>query len=365
MRMKFYSLKNILEKNAQYNLIIGERSNGKTYACLDYMIKRYFETGEQGAIIRRWQDDIRGARAANMFNGHVDNDLIRKYSKGKFTTIYYYSGAWYMANYDEELKKYVPEQNPFCYAFAISTAEHNKSVSYPNITTIVFDEFLTRGTYITDEFVQYMNLLSTIIRNRNNVKIFMLGNTVNKYSPYFAEMGLTHIQKMEKGKIDVYTYGESGLRVAVEFSDNPNKSKPSDLYFAFNNPKLQMITSGAWELDIYPHLPMKYDVKNIKYVFYIIFDSNVLECEIIVKDKQQFIFIHRKTTALHGDPDRLVFTPEHNPAPNYRRKITKSNVKTKIEKKIFELFYFDKVFYQDNEIGEVVRNYLVWCKGNQ
>ena len=31
--MKYYSLKKIKEKNADYNLIIGERSNGKTYSC--------------------------------------------------------------------------------------------------------------------------------------------------------------------------------------------------------------------------------------------------------------------------------------------------------------------------------------------
>ena len=37
----------------------------------------------------------------------------------------------------------------------------------------------------------FMNVLSTIIRDRENIKIFMLGNTVNKYCPYFDEMGLT------------------------------------------------------------------------------------------------------------------------------------------------------------------------------
>ena len=34
-----------------------------------------------------------------------------------------------------------------------------------------------------------------------------------------------------------------------------------DVYFAFNNPKLQMITSGAWEMAIYPHNKVKYKPK--------------------------------------------------------------------------------------------------------
>ena len=33
-KFKYYSLKNIQQKNATYNVIFGERSNGKTYAVL-------------------------------------------------------------------------------------------------------------------------------------------------------------------------------------------------------------------------------------------------------------------------------------------------------------------------------------------
>ena len=55
---KFYSLENILSKNADYNIIFGERSNGKTYATLEYVLTKYVETGEQGAYIRRWSEEI-------------------------------------------------------------------------------------------------------------------------------------------------------------------------------------------------------------------------------------------------------------------------------------------------------------------
>ena len=39
-KQSFYSLKRILTKNAQYNMIYGERSNGKTYAGLEYALDR-------------------------------------------------------------------------------------------------------------------------------------------------------------------------------------------------------------------------------------------------------------------------------------------------------------------------------------
>ena len=41
---KFYSLSRILAKNADYNVIFGERSNGNTYATLLYGIKEYLRT---------------------------------------------------------------------------------------------------------------------------------------------------------------------------------------------------------------------------------------------------------------------------------------------------------------------------------
>ena len=63
---------------------------------------------------------------------------------------------------------------------------------------------------------------------------------------------------MEQGSIDLYTYGTEGLTVAVEYCKAMAKSKQNNFYFAFNNPKLHMITNGAWELDIYPHCPYKY-----------------------------------------------------------------------------------------------------------
>ena len=52
---KYYSLSNILKYECDYNIIFGERSNGKTYALLEYIVKQFYESGykAQGAIIRR------------------------------------------------------------------------------------------------------------------------------------------------------------------------------------------------------------------------------------------------------------------------------------------------------------------------
>lgn len=362
MKPKFYSLKRILSYNAQYNIIFGERSNGKTYAVLQYGLNEWKKNKSQFAIVRRWQEDFRGKRGANLFASLVENGEISKVTNGEWNDVYYYSNRWYFCKFDQDLQKRIVADEPFAFAFALSNMEHDKSVSYPRVNTILFDEFISREGYQVDEFVTFTNVISTIVRYRDNVKIFMLGNTINKYCPYFKEMGLTKIFDMKPGDIQPFTYGDSGLMVVVEYADSPNKGKgkPSDVYFAFNNPKLKMITGGAWEIGIYPHCPFKYRPKDILFKFFIIFEVHTLQCEIIQRETELILYIHQKTTEIKHEQTDLVYTTDYDSRPNWRRNILKPYFP--IEKKIIDLFRNDKVFYQDNEIGEIVRNYLMWCR---
>lgn len=359
MPMKYYSLKRILERNAVYNMIIGERSNGKSYSVHEYAAEQFYKNGSQLAVVRRWQDDFTGKRGATMFDGIVNSGAIERITKGEWTGIYYYSSRWFFCRYEDG--KRVVNETPFAYGFAITSQEHDKSTSYPNVRTVLFDEFLTRGMYLPDEFVMFCNVLSTIIRQRTDVKIFMLGNTVNKYCPYFKEMGLKHVQGMKQGNIDVYQYGDSRLTVAVEFCrNNGAEGKPSDFYFAFDNPKLNMITSGAWEIDVYPHCPEKYVPNQVLFRFFIEFDSTLLQCNVIRTDAGYFLFIHEKTTEIKDPDNDLLFTLSKT---SHRRNVRRNILKPEdnLGMKIAWFFKNNRVFYQDNEIGEVVANYLKCC----
>ena len=42
MKQRFYNIKNLLSKNAQYNILLGERSNGKSYATKYMMLWEAF-----------------------------------------------------------------------------------------------------------------------------------------------------------------------------------------------------------------------------------------------------------------------------------------------------------------------------------
>lgn len=362
--MKFYSLKKILEKKCQYNLVIGERSNGKSYAAYEEIIKNYAESGDQGAIIRRYREDFKGKRGQSFFSPHVENGLVQKYTGDEWTGIYYYSSQWFFCRRDEnDPNKLIKSDEPFCYAFSLTDMEHDKSTSYPKVTTIVFDEFITRTGYLNDEFVLFMNVLSTIIRYRNNVTILMLANTVNKDCPYFAEMGLNHVSEMTPGTIDVYQYGDSKLRVAVEYcGQTKRQKKPSDMYFSFDNPRLKMITTGVWEIGLYPHKPVDFVPHDIKFTYFISYNRQLLQCEIVMTGKYNFTFVHPKTTELRHPERDLIFDTEASPLYNRSRKINQGMNKSKIVEKILSYYNNDKLFFSDNTTGEVMRNYLMWCK---
>ena len=364
--LKFYSLDNILKKNADYNIIFGERSNGKTYAALEYGIKQFVESGyeNQTAILRRWKEDIRGKRAETLYNAIEANGRIAELTNGEYTEVYYFNGRYYLSNFDTELQKHVPHTKPLAYTFALSEMEHDKSTSYPDITTVIFDEFLTRRYYLPDEFILFMNVLSTIIRQRNNVKIFMLGNTVNKYCPYFTEMGLKHIGQMEQGTIDIYKFGKGQLTIAVEYAATISKNKASNKYFCFDDSEsVQMIINGAWEMAIYPHLTVKYEPKDIVFTYFIEFNDNVLQCEIVNKNNEFFTYVHQKTTPIKNPDTDLIYSLQHNEKQNYKRRLLATT--TPLETKIARFYALEKVFFQNNEVGEIVRNYIIQSSKSQ
>lgn len=359
-KFKFYNGDHLIKDypDAQYYMIYGERSNGKTYWALEYALKRWHKTGEEFAYMRRWGEDVKPKNLSNLFSGHIDNGLITKYTDGKWNQIYYRSGKFFFERLNEDGST-ERDSEPCGFAFDLNSMEHYKSTSFPRITTIIFDEFLSRNGYIPNEFILFQNSLSTIIRHRDNVRVFMLGNTVNQYCPYFIEMGLKHIADQKQGTVDVYEY-PNGATVVCEYTESSQKhgGKASDIYFAFDNPELKMISHGAWEIGVYPHLEVKYRPKDVITNFFIKFGEALLHGEVICLDTGPFIFMHQKTTPIKDEDSDIVYTDRPNARWNYRMCLTKQS--DKLSRFIIQCLRENRIFYSTNEVGEVFRNYVMW-----
>ena len=355
----YYDINPIDETNAVYRMIIGSRSNGKTYSVCRHIVENYFARGERAAYIRRYDEDIQPKHLSSLFAPHYK--LIEELSGGEWNSVYYRAKEFHLCYIDEDGKITAKDPTAFCVTASINTAEHTKGQDRGEIHLILFDEFMTRDAYLSNEFVQYCNLLSSLIRNRDNCTIYMLANTVNRYCPYFKEMGLKDVESMPQGQIYLYHYGSADLSVAVEYC-SPVKAteKVASKYFAFDNPQLEMITTGAWELMMYPRPPYKIFENDIKYRFYIQFGEALL-CGEIVHPKNRtsdlFIFVHPQTKDIDIGDKTVLYTDSFTTSRYHVRFL--KDMPTELHKLIYNLVTKKAVCFNSNETGEIWRNWLM------
>lgn len=356
---QYYDIHKIMSKGATYNLVIGKRGNGKTYSALRYALEQYAKDKSTSAYIRRWKDDVTGARASTIFSDMNAKGVVKDITG--YDCISYYNRIQYLSNVDNETGK-VSRGIPFMYMFSLSDMEHDKSTQYPTVKTIIFDEFIARNGYFPDEFIAFTNTLSTIIRDRDNCRIIMLGNTISKFCPYFQEMGLKKVYSMKQNSIDMYQYGNSKLSVAVEYTGENIASEKSNFYFAFENPKLEMITKGKWELPVFPHTLERITPKNTLFSYFIIFNERCFQADIVQGVNGLFTHIHEKTTPIQDEKNDLIYCLEPKEGVNYYRNILKPDIE--IRRKIASFYSTDKVFYSNNDVGSYIQSYLRECARN-
>ena len=358
-KQNYYSVKNILSTNSDYNLLLGERSNGKSYSVkylalwqayheCDY--NDFLQNGKMTKIdeyefgyLRRWRDEIKSQDVERYFADMP----IEKITDKEYSCVTFYRGDFYFANIDENGK--VKRGKKIGSAFALTSETHYKSLSYPIISTIIFEEFLTKSGYLPHEVDNLLSIISTIARRRY-VSVFMIGNTINRMCPYFDEWQLTHVKKQKIGTIEIYNqqtnqFTDNGeqivIKIAVEYCANSgNNSK-----MFFGN-KAKNIVSGVWDSDEFPHLEKNLNRYNIYYRLkyeYNSFSFMVL----LLKDDNKNIFLYCYPAAEKSKYDRIV-TDKHN--IDKLSTLYLSNV-TKYDSLIMELLNNNKIVFSDNLTG--------------
>lgn len=384
--MKYYELDNILAKNAHYNFVIGERSNGKTTAVLRHIVKDYYETGRRGAIIRQMEEDIKGHKGASLFAGMISAGMIDELTDGEFQGVKFHNRAYYLGRQDE-MGQWSYEKEPFAHIFAVSQAIHYKSNSYPNVGTIMFDEFMRQDhVYLVDEVVQFLNLVSTIVREKDDATIFLIANTVSWNSPYFTKFGLRNVSQMKPGEIATVEYKrkrpsgtEIAMTVAIEYCENTTSygGKASDVYFLIDDERVNMITDGSFAIPSYPPCPHHFTGANVKLTCWVLSDETILRCRLMKVEREVFFFVdsiksfirHPGETVGTMQPDwerfnilldkrrDLVYSmefssdPSHytNPAMPYADRRTRW---------FPDALRANRVFFESNEAGEELMYYL-------
>lgn len=233
----FYRLYRLLSRPASYYGIVGERSNGKTYSVKERIIDKLHDNGDKFVYMRRMHRHITRKKMKKVFQD------INEYAYEKLNSFISYDTENDFTITDENGKKQTVGA-----CVSIEDAIDLKGIPYNEIKTIFFDEFLDLN-YMEDEIERFLNIISTIVRERNDVEIFLCGNTISKYCPYFELFGVDP-RKLKQGEIAYFTH-KKGVTFALEYC----KSKVQELgkekthkYLGFDDNKtVDMILYGDWE----------------------------------------------------------------------------------------------------------------------
>lgn len=252
--IKWYSLKNILKHDVQYYMIFGERSNGKSFAVNKRALDNFFSLGEEFVIMKRYDEDMKSKICNTVFKP-FDEYVLEKYEH----KIKFYQGCWWAYHKDSEGK--MSDCTCMGYALSLSSSDRIKMSQYPKVTTISLEEFMSQScSYLNDEISLFLNVVSTIVRYRTNVKVFLLANAISKSSPYSSALGL-RIHRLKKGEIVVKEFKDdkgNSTKFAIERTENVNVFNNNEntkkvVYNVFGNSGVgKMITSGDFETHAYP-----------------------------------------------------------------------------------------------------------------
>lgn len=256
-------------KDTKYSVLLSERSSSKTTQCLLYMMVICRLYNAHFVYLRKFKE-----HTTNQFNKELfkvilmpEYHYIETITDNEFNSIHIdrVSKEVYYCKRNEHgiIEDMAPES-----FLSIMTVEESErycsSFNNPKCDHILFDEF-SRGLYRPDEIIDFFNIIATIRRERESLRIVMLSNTVSIYNQYLKELGVSkYLTKMSAGAKRVIT-AELGARVYVEWLDvdihKTDRFKKVALeYYGFANEKLKAIYGGEFEYRNFPRLPR--DINN-------------------------------------------------------------------------------------------------------
>ena len=241
----FYNPKKLLDLNGDVNLIWGQRSNGKSYSYLKFALENYNKSQRTFVYVRRWAEDI---SVKNMDKLLSPLPIEKIFGTGAY--VKFFRGTFWLHRSEDA------EPEAMGWAIALNQVAHTKSQTFTNAQVVILDEFLQLATErkLKDEFDAWEQTLSTVLRTTQDAKIFLLGNSIGKYSEYFTPYGVDP-NTMKQGEIrEIYLPNEEGepTKVCAEYCEyNEKIGKRTSKYVRGS----KMAKTGEWEIPDVANIP--------------------------------------------------------------------------------------------------------------
>lgn len=200
-KRKYYDFGPLLSYNSPYNICAGGRGIGKTYGAKKLAIRDAIRKGEEFIYLRRYKTELSAARDtffADVGIEFPDKDFRIHGNRAQM------SEPIDIDNYEDEAayNKAVKSRKwvTIGYFVALSTAQKQKSVSYPKVTKIIYDEFIIeKGAlhYLPNETDAFNNFYVTVDRFTDRVRVFFLANAVSIMNPYMTSWDIVPTDENE------------------------------------------------------------------------------------------------------------------------------------------------------------------------
>lgn len=339
-KKQYYDITNLLKTGAQYMMLLGERSNGKSYQVKKTVLEDIRDGNGKFVYIRRWDSDVKAHTVENYFEdmdlqGLVGCDSFKAWNGEVYTT-------------DEDGKR-VDAVGYYC---GLNIAERYKSNVFIGVRNIIVEEFITDGAYLVDEPIKLMHLISTIARD-SDVRVFLIGNTLSRVCPYFAHWCLEGVLKQRLGTIEIYHHHEEDhvVDIAVEYCANAGTT--SNMFFGRAS---KQIVSGEWDTYDLPRLPRSQLDYDVIYEMVLKYQAFRFCIQLLIERKKggQIVFIYPITKKTRKKIYRTI-TDEFSDLPNVTNQLD-PNIKP--ERIIKDCIALNKVCYSDNLTGSDFKNVL-------
>ena len=339
-----YNIDNIDKKDANFNLIYGEKSNGKSYQVKHKKaVEHYLKAGRRFILLRRWREDISNLWIEQYF---ADVD-VAKLTNNKYNCISQYRKVLYFSIYDENTGK-TQRIEKIGYVMSLSTEQHMSSASFLDVDIIIFEEFMERGTYIPHEPYRLMIFYSTIDRKRGTTKIYMVGNSISRVCPYIKEWGLDNIfRNLKQGEIEVKEIQneENKVKIAIEYCKSSGGKT-----MAIGN-AASMVDKGSWQTFPQPKLPKSYNEYNVLFRFGFQYKGFRFLCDYledkVLHETIFFIYPHQKEFR----ENIFVFSDEIRVSSYWQRDIYNISIKNDKLRNLFMKFKENKIFFSSDLCG--------------
>lgn len=169
----YYNYNLLNSHNALFNFVITERGLGKSYGAKKMVIKNFIQGKGQFILIRRYENELQ-LNLQTFWQDICSDPDFTDYEFG--------------IKKGRKLSKFIINGEVCGFAVALSTSSSLKSTPFPDVTSIIFDEFIVdKGNirYLKNEVEAYFELYETVARTRTNVKAYFLGNAISSTNPYF------------------------------------------------------------------------------------------------------------------------------------------------------------------------------------